>query len=131
VKAALVCLGVFQGAIGARLPSADFTLAWTHSIEKVRWEEDWRAVDGRLVAIEARVQGGGAGMEPPPDARLTADGWFHYVPKLAPQSHLSLSRRGFAKDYELCWDGTCRAMGSVIAPGPDEVTDIFACPPAD
>ncbi len=132
MKAALlVCLGLYPGIVGARLPVSEFTLAWTHSIEKIRWEEDWRIVDGRLVPVEARVQGGGAGMEPPPDARLTADGWFHYVPKIGPLDRLSLSRRGFAPDYDICWNGACRPMREVVAPGPDQITEIFACPKAD
>ena len=44
-----------------------FTLAWTHSIEKVRWEEDYAvrfdAVLGQPVlhAVQARVRGSGAG----------------------------------------------------------------------
>ncbi len=129
--AVLICLGIYPGIVGARLPASEFTLAWTHSIEKVRWEEDWRAVDGRLAAVEARVQGGGAGMEPPADARLGPDGWFRYMPKIGPLDHLSLSRRGFAADYDICWNGACKPMAVVVAPGADQVTDIFVCPAAD
>jgi len=121
-----LCLGIFPAIVGASIPAADFTLAWTHSIEKVRWEEDWQVRGTTLGPVAARVQGGGAGMEPPADAVLR-DGWFHYVPKIAPLSHVSLSRRGYAADYEICWAGTCHPLASVIAPGPEGTTDLFAC----
>ncbi|MBI3505472.1 MAG: DUF1850 domain-containing protein [Proteobacteria bacterium] len=121
-----LCLGIFPALVGASVPASDFTLAWTHSIEKVRWEEDWQVRGDRIVPIAARVRGGGAGMEPPADAVLR-DGWFHYVPHVSPLTHVTLSRRGFAADYELCWDGACRPMAAVLAPGPDGTTDLFAC----
>lgn len=125
--AAALCLGSFPAGVEARIPSATATLAWVHSVEKVRWEETWRAEGGRLVAVEARVQGGGAGMEPPPDAALR-DGWFVYRPAIGPLERISLSRRGFAQDYELCWDGACRPMADLAPPGPDGTTDLFPCP---
>ncbi len=52
-----------------------FTLVWTHSIEKVDWQEDSRVTPAGLELVQARVKGSGAGMEPPPEARLV-DGWF-------------------------------------------------------
>ena len=45
-----------------------FTLAWTHSVEHVRWEESWRVTGAGLGIEEARVRGSGAGMEPGDDA---------------------------------------------------------------
>ena len=122
----LLCLGIFPALVGASIPAGDFTLAWIHSIEKVRWEEDWQVRGRTIVPVAARVQGGGAGMEPPPGSTLR-DGWFHYVPTVAPLDRVTLSRRGYAADYELCWDGTCRPMAAVVPPGPDGTTDLFAC----
>jgi hypothetical protein len=58
-----LCLAA--GAAGAVLAVNGFTLAWMHSIEKIRWEEDWRIVGRELVITEARIRGTGAGMEPP------------------------------------------------------------------
>ena len=66
------------GAVKA-LALAAFTLAWTHSIEKVEWQEDWRITPAGLELVEARVKGSGAGMEPPPEARLI-NGWFRWKP---------------------------------------------------
>ena len=56
------------------LAASLFTLSWTHSVERVRWEEDWRVTPAGLEIVEARVKGSGAGMEPPPDAVLK-NGW--------------------------------------------------------
>ena len=64
------------------LSIAAFTLAWTHSIEKVEWQEDWRVTPQGLELVQARVKGFGAGMEPPPEARLV-DGWFQWQPARA------------------------------------------------
>jgi hypothetical protein len=35
-----LCLAA--GALSAVLAINAFTLSWIHSIEKIRWEEDWR-----------------------------------------------------------------------------------------
>jgi hypothetical protein len=61
------------------LSIAAFTLVWTHSIEKVEWQEDWRITPQGLELVQARVKGSGAGMEPSADARLV-DGWFQWRP---------------------------------------------------
>ena len=60
----MICL--IAGSKIAPLLAGALTLAWTHSVEKTRWEEDWREVAAGLELVEARVQGSGAGMEPPP-----------------------------------------------------------------
>lgn len=108
------------------LPASSFTLAWTHSIEKVRWEEDYRIVGTRLEATEARVQGSAAGMEPPPGARLEK-GWWHYAPAQRWLDALRLTRSPYAADYELCIDGRCRSLAE-IAPQADGVTRVYPCP---
>src|SRR4029077_16752777 len=71
------------------LSLAAFTLVWTHSIEKVEWQEDWRVTPAGLELVQARVKGSGAGMEPPSDARLV-DGWF---PWRAPSATVTHRRR--------------------------------------
>ncbi|MCA6125803.1 DUF1850 domain-containing protein, partial [Bradyrhizobium sp. WSM 1704] len=50
------------------LQAAAFTLAWTHSIEKTAWQEDWVVTSAGLELTQARIKGTGAGMEPPPEA---------------------------------------------------------------
>lgn len=123
-------IGVCLAAAGfsLALPVQAFTLAWTHSIEKIRWEEDYRVDGDRLRLTEARILGTGAGMEPPPDAVLRQGVW-HYTPHLPPLKRLRLARSSYTADYSLCWDGLCRPM-SALAGGVDAtpVLEVFACP---
>jgi hypothetical protein len=110
------------------LPVQAFTLAWTHSIEKIRWEEDYRIEDGRLRVMEARIRGSGAGMEPPEGAVLRQGVW-HYRPALASVEHLDLARSGFVEDYSLCWDGRCHPMEELVgSPGQAPRVIIKPCP---
>src|SRR5258708_263621 len=75
-----LCLA--SAGIVKALSIAAFTLVWTHSIEKIDWQEDWRVTPQGLELVRARVKGSGAGMEPPPEARLV-NGWFQWRPKRA------------------------------------------------
>ncbi len=109
----------------------EFTLAWTHSIEKVRWEEDYAvrldAVSGQplLHAVQARVRGSAAGMEPPPDAVLR-QGWYHYTPTITSPPELRLTRSEFTPDYEVCVQGRCRPMADWMT-SDGGVTLLKAC----
>ncbi len=118
-----ICLSA--GALHAFIATAQFALAWTHSIEKILWEEDYRAVNGRLELIEARVRGSGAGMEPPAGAVLR-DGAWHYRPALPPQPALQLARSTYVRDYDLCVEGTCRPLADWI-PISAGTTTVSAC----
>jgi hypothetical protein len=69
------------GTVSVVLVANAFTLAWTHSIEKIRWEEDWQVVGERLQVVAARIRGSGAGMEPPAGAVLQ-EGVWHYRPAM-------------------------------------------------
>ena len=66
------------------LQVAAFTLAWTHSIEKTAWQEDWLATPAGLTLQQARIKGSGAGMEPPPEAKLIG-GWLQWSPPPVPR----------------------------------------------
>jgi hypothetical protein len=106
---------------------AAFTLAWTHSIEKVEWQEDWRLTPDGLVLEQARVKGSGAGMEPPPDARLI-DGWFQWHPRRAPRPQLVLGNSGAAGEWRLCSAGKCRTLSEILGhPVGVNVTVMSAC----
>lgn len=109
----------------AVLPVTAFTLAWTHSIERVRWEEDYRAelIGGQpvLVATEARIKGSAAGMEPPEQARWR-DGWYTYTPAGGPVPRLLLSRSAHTADYELCTHRGCTPLGHWLGPAEGTVT---------
>jgi hypothetical protein len=108
-----VCITAASAIMATVLPVQAFTLAWTHSIEKIRWEEDYRIKDARLRLVEARIRGSGAGMEPPEGAVLRQGVW-HYRPALAPVEQLDLARSGFVEDYTLCWEGRCHPMEELI-----------------
>ena len=122
-----VCLGV-AGVVWSQLAVADFTLAWTHTIEKIRWEEDYHATSQGLVLGEARVRGNGAGMEIPDDAKL-ADGSWHYRRHLPPLQPLKLGRTPQAGDYELCFNGRCHAMAQWLGPptAAQPSVEMWAC----
>jgi len=120
-----ICLAA--GALHAFVASSGFTLAWMHSIEKIRWEEDYRIVAGKLVLEEARIRGAGAGMEPPEGAVLR-EGVWHYRPRLAPLAGLSLARSTYTPDYELCLPrGGCRPLEHWI-PVAAGTTTVEPCP---
>src|SRR5690606_23223998 len=55
----VICL--VAGKVIAPLMAGAMTLAWTHSVENIAWEEDWRATPAGLEIVEARVKGSGAG----------------------------------------------------------------------
>ena len=122
-----LCLA--SAGIVKTLSIAAFTLAWTHSIEKVEWHEDWRLIPQGLELVQARVKGSGAGMEPPGDARLV-DGWFQWRPERAPMPELVLGNSGAAGEWRLCSDGSCRTLSEIFAhPIGVNVTTMRVCDP--
>ena len=111
------------------LSLAAFTLVWTHSIEKVDWQEDWRVTPQGLVLLQARVKGSGAGMEPPPEARLV-DGWFQWRPNRAAMPQVVLGNSGAAGEWRLCNDGNCRTLSEIFGhPIGVNVTTMSVCDP--
>ena len=116
------------GAVKA-LSLAAFTLVWTHSIEKTDWQEDWRVTPQGLELVQARVKGSGAGMEPPPEARLV-DGWFQWRPKRAAMPQVVLGNSGAADEWWLCHDGNCRTLSEIFGhPVGADVTTMRVCDP--
>ena len=92
---------------------SDFTLAWTHTIEKLRWEEDYKLRGAEIWLREARVQGSGVGMEPAPDARRVGDFWA-YRPSSPPLAELRLARQRGLEDWQLCHRGQCRPLTDLL-----------------
>ena len=113
------------------VPGEHFTLAWTHSIEKVRWEEDysvqWRGQPASpvLIATEARIRGSGAGMEPPSEAVLQG-GWWRYAPSVREPEALPLTRSVYTADFERCDAQGCRPLSDWL-PSDGGVTVMRAC----
>jgi len=120
-----LCLAA--GGVVATLALTQFTLAWTHSIEKLRWEEDYRVEGGTLRLVEARIRGSGAGMEPPAGSRFEHGVW-HYRPALPPLPVLRLTQSPYAGDYQLCSHGRCQLLGSIVGPSDAaRVVELSAC----
>lgn len=123
----MIGLCLAAAGLAASLPLQAFTLSWTHSIEKIRWEEDYRIVGRRLELIEARVRGTGAGMEAP-EGSVLRQGIWHYKPALAPLERLRLTRSEYVADYLLCWDGACHPMAEIAgSTQTSQVLELFAC----
>ena len=120
-----MALCLTAGALAASLAVQSFTLAWTHSIEKIRWEEDWQ-VGERLQLVAARIRGSGAGMEAP-DGALLVDGVWHYRPAVVAQAELLLTHSPHAADHELCDGARCRPLGDLL-PGLDEFAVVKIAP---
>ncbi|QYJ79202.1 DUF1850 domain-containing protein [Shewanella acanthi] len=126
-----LCLGL-AGSLWAFVPTDNFTLAWQHTIEKIRWEEDYRILPKGLVLTKARVKGTGAGMEIPDNA-VFSDGSWHYQPTLPIIPKLRLGRTPEAGDYDICFDQAgqvkCQAMALWVGI-PDKQTaavEIWGC----
>jgi len=128
-----VCLSL-AAALNAPVvfvPATHFTLAWTHSIEKVRWEEDYAvALDPHtqepvLHATQARIKGSAAGMEPPADT-LLKNGWYTYTPTQTVVPELRLTRSEFTADYDWCVAGHCQPLSKFIV-SDEGITGARAC----
>ncbi|WP_333803649.1 DUF1850 domain-containing protein [Sulfurospirillum sp.] len=123
----MMALCMSAGAMSATLFVHSFTLSWMHSVEKIRWEEQWQIENQSLHVISASVRGSGAGMEPPPDAVLREGAW-HYTPSIAPLRELRLAHSPFTKEYELCFDGMCYPLSDLFPTLPEIDTIVFeAC----
>ena len=113
------------------VPTTAFTLAWTHSVERVRWEEDYQVSGSattppQLHLQEARVRGSAAGMEPPADAVLER-GWYRYRPATGALEVLRLTRSAYTADYELCTETVpCLPMGHWL-PSNGDITLLWPC----
>lgn len=116
------------GAVTKALRVTAFTLVWTHSVERTDWQEDWRVSQDGLTLVEARIKGSGAGIDPPPDARLI-DGWWRWNPAPVNRSEVVLGHSGAVGDWRICTAGTCAPLHETI--GVDATVGpviVQACP---
>lgn len=120
-----ICLvaGLLSVALGPTV-----TLRWTHSIEKIIWEEDYRASSQGLLIEQARIQGSGAGMEPPDGAELR-DGVWHYRPDWATLGEVKLMNSSFTAAYTLCSKDRCLPFdGWLQGLAQDTAVTLRVCP---
>lgn len=116
-----LCL-LHAGVVVAHLAGvSSFTLAWTHSVEKTRWEEDWIVSTDGLTIVQARVAGHGAGMEPPDGSKLV-DGFWRWSPEVPALRELVLRRSGATEDWSICLASGCRSLSALLPAEADPVT---------
>src|SRR3546814_5687584 len=82
------CIALVAGAAVVVLPTPTITLAWMHTVEKTRWEEDYLASTAGVAITEARIEAIDAGMEPPASA-IREGRWWRYKPSLRSAEHTS------------------------------------------
>ena len=107
------CLAL--GAAVMHLATGAFTLQWTHSVERVTWQEDWQVTPRGLTLVQSRIRGSGAGMEPGPDAVLSAGWWVSPGHLEVPRLTLAASGATGA-GWTICADGACRTLGTAAGP---------------
>ena len=103
------------------LGSGELTLSWRHSVQKTLWEEVWRETPSGLVIDEARIEGSGAGMDPP-DGAVLRDGFWRWRPTLPPQREIVMRRSGATADWRVCVAGHCRLMSELLQADADPIS---------
>lgn len=114
----MICLAA--GALVVSLGSGEITLSWRHSVQKSLWEELWQQRPEGLVLTEARVQGSGAGMDPP-DGAKRVDGFWRWKPNLPALPEVVMRRSGATADWRVCADGRCRSLDELLPADADPV----------
>ncbi|GEO84111.1 MULTISPECIES: DUF1850 domain-containing protein [Alphaproteobacteria] len=119
---------IVAGAKAMSFAVSLFSLAWTHSVQKTEWQEDWTVTPAGLQLMAARVKGSGAGMDPG-DGAVLKDGWWEWQPANPPVSDLRLAASGMTGGgWHFCHAGGCAELGAkagedvVIRPCPDGET---------
>jgi hypothetical protein len=116
-----MALCITGGALAAHLAINAFTLSWMHTIEKVPWEEQWRVEPTQLLLTQARIKGSGAGMEPPPDAKLD-HGWYVWQPANGARDQIVLRLSGIGT-WTFCAENIpCAPLQSVLGGDADPIT---------
>lgn len=114
----MICL--LAAGVLVSLGTSAMTLRWTHSVEKIAWEEDWVDTPSGLTITATRVRGSGAGMEPAPDAHRINGAWT-WVPRVAPLRKVILRRSGATSDWTVCVQGACKLMSGYVRSKADPV----------
>lgn len=117
----MIGLCLIAGDTTTRIATTAFTLVWLHTIEHTRWEEDWQVEPDQLVLVEARIEGSGAGMEPPPEAHLSG-GRYVWRPEGRALAELVLRRAPQVRDWRLCTADGCATLAARIGNDADPVT---------
>lgn len=103
------------GAAMITMAAPDFSLRWTHSVEKIAWVEEWQIRGKSLALTRVAIKGSGAGMEPADDARLE-DGWWVWNPGLTLPGLTLAASGATGGGWHLCSGDTCREIGASAGP---------------
>ena len=114
----MICLAA--GALLIPLSASEVTLSWRHSVQKSLWEELWRQGSDGLVLTEARIQGSGAGMDPPDGAKLV-DGFWGWKPNLPARRYGVRRRPAATADWRVCVESRCRTLDEMLPAEADPV----------
>ena len=114
----MICLAA--GALVVSLGASEITLSWRHSVQKTLWEELWRETPAGLVIDEARIEGSGAGMDPPDGAKLV-DGFWRWRPDLPALREVVMRRSGATADWRVCAEDRCRSLDELLPADADPV----------
>ncbi len=118
----MICLAA--GALLIPLGASEITLSWRHSVQKSLWEEVWQETREGLFIAEARIQGSGAGMDPPDGAKLIG-GFWRWKPDLTPLREVVMRRSGATADWRVCVEGRCRSLDELL---PEEADPVVMKP---
>lgn len=103
---------IIAGAKAISFAVTLFSLAWTHSVQKTEWQEDWAVTPAGLQLTAARVKGFGAGMEPG-DGAVPRNGWWEWQPTNPPIPELRLAASGATGGgWRFCHTGGCVELGA-------------------
>ncbi len=102
---------LMAGAVALTLAAPEFTLHWTHSVEKVEWRETWRIGADDLTLTRVAIKGSGAGMEPAPQAQLK-DGWWVWAPDTRLPALTLAASGATGAGWTLCSGAKCHEIGA-------------------
>ncbi|MBO0903198.1 DUF1850 domain-containing protein [Jiella sonneratiae] len=106
----MIC--VLSAGKTAIFAASSFVLAWTHSVEKTRWEEHWTAGPQGLTVTEGRIEGSGAGMEPPDNARLEGNAYVYALDRRPIAELVLAASGGTVSGWRFCAKGSpCVELG--------------------
>lgn len=124
----MLSLCLIYGLQTIPLETNHLTLTWMHSVEKIRWEEDYERQDAVIKLQAARIQGSGAGMDPPEDA-IFKNGFWSYQPILEAQPSYLFRLSRYTKNYEICIADQCRIISDYFTNNQplQDVVELTVC----
>ena len=121
-----ICIALALSSTVLLRMQSPLTLAFEHSVERTRIEEDYERLGDALVLTEVRTRGPAAGIEPPVHAR-SADGWWHYPPQIEPLPRSLFRNTLLRGGYEVCRAGRCTRLADLLG-DEQRLLEMAPCP---